>query len=92
MISQNCDKIPHQYTILIERSFFHLFPCENSTTSFACVRCKSQSKSSFHFSDSEVGEGMDDVEEERAEDDGMETDFTFSRVGEMVAVYYVEGF
>ena len=35
---------------------------------------------------------MDDVEEERAEDDGMVTDFTFSRVGEMVAMYYVEGF
>ena len=77
---------------MIERSFFHLFPCENSTTSFACVRCKSQSKSATETSDSEVGEGMDDVEEERAEDDGMETDFTFSRVGEMVAVYYVEGF
>ena len=77
---------------MIERSFFHLFPYKNSTTSFACVQSKSQSKSSFHFSDSEVGEGMDDVEEERAEDDGMETDFIFSRVGEMVAVYYVEGF
>ena len=77
---------------MIERSFFHLFLCENSTTSFACVRCKSQSKSATETSDSEVGEGMDDVEEERAEDDGMETDFTFSRVGEMVAVYYVEGF
>ena len=92
MISQNCDKIPHQYTILIERSFSDLFPCKNSTTSFACARCKSQSKSATETSDSEVGEGMDDVEEERAEDDGMETDFTFSRVGEMVAVYYVEGF
>ena len=77
---------------MIERSFSDLFPCKNSTTSFACVRCKSQTKSATETSDSEVGEGMDDVEEERAEDDGMETDFTFSRVGEMVAVYYVEGF